>query len=233
METLLGKLITRESKYGGIYAIINLRNNKFYIGSTNNFYVRRKGHFNDLKGNRHKNNHLQNAYNLDSKYFIMVEIESISNLEVLRQREQLWLDEFKSFDRTIGYNINRFADSLSEYKHTDETKEKLRKAHLGRKLPEQQKINISNAGKGRNVSDETRMKISKSNRQTKLSEEYKSKHVPKATPVIQMDIEGNIIKIWNRVKEAADELGVRSSNIVHCCRGNKKTTGGFKWAYKI
>lgn len=233
MEIISGKLVTRESKYAGIYAIINLKNNKFYVGSTTNFYVRRKGHFNDLKGNKHKNTYLQNAFNLASKYFIMVEIEVISDLEILREREQYWLDEFKSYDRTIGYNINKFVDSLTGYKHTDETKEKLRKAHLGRKLPEQQKLNISNSGKGRIVSEVTKRKISESNRVTKLSNEFKSKHKPKATPVLQIDLDGNTVKVWERIKEAADFLGVSSSNIVNCCKGKKKTTGGFKWAYQI
>lgn len=231
METIAGKLVTNNSKHAGIYAIINLRNNKFYIGSTNNLYVRKKGHFNDLKGNRHKNKHLQNAYNKDSDFFIMVEIETINYLDILRDREQFWLDELKCFDNKIGYNINKFADGVTGYTHTLETREKLRKAHLGRKLPEEQKRNISKSGKGRIVSEETRKKISESNRRTKSSSNYKSKRNEKATKVVQMDIDGNVIQVWDRIKEAATSLGVHSSNIVHCCKGIKKTTGGFKWAY--
>jgi len=46
-----------------------------------------------------------------------------------------------------------------------------------------------------------------------------------------MDLDGNILRIWERIKEAATCLGLQSSNIIHCCKGNRKTTGGFKWAY--
>lgn len=231
MERISGKLVTTKSKNAGIYAIINLNNNKFYIGSSNNLHIRRNSHFAKLRSNKHSNPYLQNAYNIDSNYFIMVEIETIDDLSILRDREQFWLDHFKTYERNIGYNINRFTDSMLGYKHSPETRVKLRKAHLGRKLPDEQKRRISESGKGRIVSKETKRKISESNTKTKLSKEFKLKHEEKATSVIQLDKEGNIIKIWKRIKEAANHLGLQSSNIVHCCKGKRKTAGGFKWAY--
>ena len=50
--------------------------------------------------------------------------------------------------------------------------------------------------------------------------------------VIQMDLEGNFIKEWSSVKEAARELGLKSaSSISMVCRGEKKTAGGYKFKY--
>lgn len=233
METIKGKTVDNNSKYPGIYAIVNLSNNKFYIGSSNNLYVRRKGHFNDLKGNKHKNNYLQNAFNKNPMYFIMIEIEKILDLNVLRTREQFWMDELKSYEKGIGYNINTNAEGLLGYQHTQETREKLRKAHTGRKLPEEQRKKISKTLTGRSLSSETRRKISESNKKTKLSKEFKDKHEEKATSVIQMDIEGNVIKVWKRIKEASHGLDIHSSNIIHCCKGKRKTAGGYRWAYFI
>ena len=38
-------------------------------------------------------------------------------------------------------------------------------------------------------------------------------------------------KIYNSIKEAADELGLYHSNIVACCNGRRATCGGLKWKY--
>ena len=47
----------------GIYKITNLTNGMVYIGSSINIEIRLKHHFRELKNNRHKNRHLQNAFN--------------------------------------------------------------------------------------------------------------------------------------------------------------------------
>ena len=38
-------------------------------------------------------------------------------------------------------------------------------------------------------------------------------------------------KIYNSIKEAADELGLYHSNIVACCNGRRATCGGLEWEY--
>ena len=50
-------------------------------------------------------------------------------------------------------------------------------------------------------------------------------------PVLQIDLEGNIVKKWDSLTDAARTLRLQVSNISHCCSGRIKTTGGFKWAY--
>ncbi len=47
----------------GIYCIINIYNNKIYIGQSSNILKRKKEHFRTLKNGYHKNTHLQRAYN--------------------------------------------------------------------------------------------------------------------------------------------------------------------------
>lgn len=49
--------------------------------------------------------------------------------------------------------------------------------------------------------------------------------------VIQMDLEGNEIKLWNSMEEAAKYIGICRSGISECCSGKHKTAGGFKWKY--
>lgn len=47
-----------------IYQIKNILNGKIYIGSTKNYKKRFSNHKHDLKNNKHKNTHLQSAWNL-------------------------------------------------------------------------------------------------------------------------------------------------------------------------
>lgn len=47
----------------GIYAITNLVNGKFYIGSAISCKLRKRVHFSKLKGGYHDNDHLQKSYN--------------------------------------------------------------------------------------------------------------------------------------------------------------------------
>lgn len=48
--------------------------------------------------------------------------------------------------------------------------------------------------------------------------------------VKQMDLNGNIIKIWPSLAEAGRN-GFSVGNIWSCCIGKRKTTGGYQWSY--
>lgn len=54
---------------------------------------------------------------------------------------------------------------------------------------------------------------------------------PNAKKIVQYDLEGNLIKIWNTAKEVEDELHIEDSNIGLSCKGKRKTVGGFIWKY--
>lgn len=44
---------------------------------------------------------------------------------------------------------------------------------------------------------------------------------------------GVLIKVYNRLLDAAeDNVGCYTSSIAQCCKGNRKTAGGFEWMYK-
>jgi len=78
----------------GIYIILNLINNKFYVGSTVNFKNRRKAHLAALKGKRHYCRHLQRSFNLyGEQAFEFRSIEYCEEKELI-YREQYWIDKF-------------------------------------------------------------------------------------------------------------------------------------------
>lgn len=53
----------------------------------------------------------------------------------------------------------------------------------------------------------------------------------KYAKVDQFDLDGNYIKTFNSVSDAARELNLHQSLISYCCAGKRKTTGGFIWKF--
>lgn len=51
-------------------------------------------------------------------------------------------------------------------------------------------------------------------------------------PILQYDLEGNFIKEWESVREAAKSLGMSHGNISCVLKKKRKTAGGFIWKYK-
>ena len=49
--------------------------------------------------------------------------------------------------------------------------------------------------------------------------------------VVQMDLSGNEIKIWNSMEEAGKAIGICRSGISECCSGKHRTAGGYRWKY--
>jgi NUMOD1 domain len=47
----------------------------------------------------------------------------------------------------------------------------------------------------------------------------------------QYDLKGNLLKIWDNAKQAAETLGLHRSTISLCCQGKQRQTGGFIWKY--
>lgn len=77
----------------GIYVIINAVNHHCYVGSTKNLRDRRSHHFRALKCGKHRNAHLQSAYNLyGPTCFIFIVLEHIPQESALVAREQHHMD---------------------------------------------------------------------------------------------------------------------------------------------
>ena len=96
-------------KLSGVYQIINLINDKRYIGSSKNIYKRWNVHKDILNKNNHINIHLQNAWNkYGEENFKFEIIEEISE-DFLKFREQFYLDCY-NYENTFNkllYNIAR------------------------------------------------------------------------------------------------------------------------------
>lgn len=126
----MGELLNKS----GIYKILNIINNKFYIGSAVDLYKRWIKHKRYANGNYHHSVTFQRAWNkYGEQSFKFIVLEYVENKENLEKREQIYLDWFKSYDPNIGYNILKIVNSPLGLKRSDQAKENMRQAQLGSK----------------------------------------------------------------------------------------------------
>lgn len=157
----------------GIYKILNLANNKFYVGSALNLNSRFRQHRLNLEQNKHINKHLQasfNKYGAHSFEFHILEVVENATKELLEAREQYWLDCTKCYNKEIGYNKRKLAESNRGYSQSNLSVEKRRLANLGKKRSKETCEKLKN----RIVTDEWRENISKSQIGKKVSNETKN-----------------------------------------------------------
>jgi len=188
----------------GIYKIINIVNNKIYIGSSVNLKSRKYNHFDDLSKNKHKNRHLQSSYNKyrkeNFKFEIIEYIEVIENKKelksILLEREQYYINLL-----IPDYNICRVAYSLLGVRRTKEFIEKLRLRMKGNEYSKGKKKSEKSA---RNLGVWIRSK-----------------------PVRNIDTN----KEFTSMREAANYYNVLEQSISKVCRGVRKKCGGYRWGY--
>lgn len=110
---------------GYVYRIVNIENNKEYIGSTNNFDKRKKSHLYNLKRNKHHCRYLQYAFNKSGESNFQFEI--IYEGDDYRNIEQTILDN--NFGRL--YNMSKQSsggDLISYHPNRNEICEKIGKS---------------------------------------------------------------------------------------------------------
>lgn len=49
--------------------------------------------------------------------------------------------------------------------------------------------------------------------------------------IVQYTLDGNLLKVWDSAKDAGISLSIPDTNICNCCKGNRRTAGGYIWKY--
>lgn len=188
-----------------IYKITNIKNNKIYIGSAA-FYDKRVGdHVSNLRKNKHHNIHLQRAWNEDGENsFEFSILEKNIDRDLLREREQHYIDLYKPFIHFIGYNMCLLAE----------------RNRFGMKMPESAKIKIGNFWRNRKHSE--KRKAETKERVTALQ----------GKPIIVFDDKGNKINEFPSMSEASRQLNVSIPTISLHCSGKRKTGLKYNFKYK-
>ena len=83
---------------------------------------------------------------------------------------------------------------------------------------------LSNAIKGHVVSEETKEKI----RQKHLGKRCGSEN-PNSKKIKQLTLNNELIRVWDCLKDACNELNICSSCISSCLSGRYKSAGGYHW----
>lgn len=190
--------INKEAKYVnpnkicGIYCIYNEQ--YFYIGQSNDIKKRWNSHRSKLNRNVHVNYIMQQVY-------------------------------------------NKFPEDPFAYKIICECEEKnldkleiIVKNKLCEKYPEKICMNIANCGRRVSWTDEMKRKASISHKGKIFSEEHK-KHISEGqkgikrplqyVKIVQLDLNGNLIKIWDSVQEAENTYGKINYN--------RKSSHNYQW----
>ena len=94
---------------------------------------------------------------------------------------------------------------------------------FGKHLSEETRNRISEAKSGRVLTEEHRKKISQAN---------KGKIYAPTKSVVQYSKDGEFIAEYSSIMEAERYTGCDNSIICKCCRGKRKSAGGFIWKYK-
>jgi len=224
---------------GRIYKITNQVNGKFYVGRT-------------IKSLQHRfRNHCYEALERNStiyfnkairKYgkenFIIEQIE-ICDPNSIGQREMFWISELSPhYNQTLGGD-----GGMLGFKHSEETKNLLSEKRMGKfvgnKNPfynqthsEEQKEKWSKMRKGQPSPCGFTGKSHKEESKSKTSQTLKNNPNVKRVKVFQYDIEGNFLREFQSISDAAQFVGTNPSNIKYTCEGKFNHCKGYKWRYE-
>lgn len=222
-------------KTSGIYKITCMANGKIYVGSSENLRRRWNEHQYRLKNNTHSNQYLQNAWDKYGQESFIFEVVELTTLTMTLEREQYWLDELKSYNKQIGFNISKCVEAPMKgrggYTHSLETRMKISIGNKGKKLTLKQRAAVSNAQKGKPKSKETRTKMSKAATGRILTNETKSKMAcafEKAYIVINPI--GDEMKIKN-LRKFCRENNLHDGHMIDVAKGKQKHHKHWKCYY--
>lgn len=211
----------------GIYKIFWSNNPYFYYGQAVNLMKRKNTHFGSMRRGKHKNPKIQNIFNKHG--FPSFEVIETCELKLLNEKEQIYID--LHFNNPFCCNIQPLAMSSKGVKHSAETIEKNRLAHLkicegeknpfyGKKHTVETRKKISDSKKNKKfpkVSESKKGIVASIETRKKMSEKKKYGNCWKAKPVI--DINTGVFYVC--VKEVADLYNKSASTLRSYLNGQR------------
>jgi group I intron endonuclease len=149
-----------ENKSYIIYKFTNKLNGKIYIGVTKrSLNIRLHEHITASNEPKFKFHQALKKYGIDNFNYEII-MKDVKTKDDANKFEIYYIDLFDSYKN--GYNMTQGGGNRSEFRHTDESKLKLRESHLGKKLSKSQKENISKSLMGVPKSETHRINVIKS-----------------------------------------------------------------------
>lgn len=149
----------------GIYMLKNIQTLKIYVGSSIDLRARMYEHIRQLEKGTHSNVYLQRVFNKKQDDLVFCVIEFVRCKEDLIDREQYWLDFYKSYERGFGYNMCRFAGNTLGRRPSAETRQKM---SIGRK-------GAGNGMYGKTHTPQVKEKLARLRREMEVTPEFRLK----------------------------------------------------------
>jgi hypothetical protein len=215
-----------------IYALIDPYDNQIkYIGKSDDPSIRLIEHIRKSKYiSTYKNNWIKSLINKNVSPELMI-ID-----EVLNTEWSFWEKHWISIVKSWGFKLTNLTDGGDGGNLGENINKKISEKLKNRKYSLETITKMSESAKKRKISDEGRKS---------LSEKRKGKNNPmfgkkqselcvysKYKPILQLDLEGNLIREWLGIKLASTNLNINKNTIRMVCQNLRKTAGGFKWKYK-
>ena len=198
-------------------------NGKVYIGITSKSPKERWGH-------RYKNNiHFTRAINKYGWENIKHEILYTGmTKEEAEQKEIELIAMHKSNQQEYGYNIAKGGHSNSGYRHSDETKMKIRNSLKGEKHTLERRMNQSKAQKKLWSDENHKEKMRKAH----LGKQQGKDH-PMSKTVYQYSLSKELLNIFESTGCAERITGIDHRQISDCCNHKQESCHGYIWSYEI
>jgi hypothetical protein len=141
-------------------------------------------------------------------------------------RYKIWLEEYGEEEADRRHlewrlKISQYQTFKIEngWKHSDESKEKIKMASIGRKMSEDTKNKLRKP-KPKGFSDKL----------SSIKKGISTGPSKKRLMVEQYDLMDNFVYLWDSISMAENTLKIY--NISNVCKGKQETAGGYKWKYK-
>ena len=208
--------------YGYIYKIVNKVNGITYVGQTitsiNTRFIQHK--YSSTKYNTYLYNAMR-KYGIEN--FTIEQIDTANNLDELNNKEIYWINKLNT-KAPNGYNILDGGNGTKGFHHSKETKLILKQKSTGNtnalgkhNISVEGKKNMLLAHKGKPSSFKNK------NHTLEAKEKISKKHSKQVMCIETKEIYPSSIIASQKLKI--------TNHIGRCCRGERKTCGGYHWSW--
>lgn len=232
--------MSKKIKTKGIYSILNLKENKYYIGQSRNCENRFLLHIGELNKNKHYNSNLQNDWNkYGSALFEFKIIDKCKTNSELNKKEKYYIKLYDSIDN--GYNIQSGGDYKS-------------RRNIGKILQYDLEDNLVKEWNSINeiikTNPYTRKMILKCisleihsykgyiwKLKSEIIRKSKSYNTCGSKKIYQISLTGEILKLWDSAILASEILNIKYGGILNCASKAKsnihmKTYKNYIWVWE-
>lgn len=155
--------------------------------------------------------------------------DDLDETEAYRTEREM-IAKYQSDNPQFGYNISKGGKSTFEgLKHSEESRNKIRESNIGKVFSEEHRKNLSYALKGLMVGAKNPMYGKRKSNST-IQKQYQA-HRHEMKPIVQKDLNGNVLNVFFSFHEAMRRTGVNRSCIKKCAEGQQKSSKGYIWEY--